>query len=289
MLVKGFEIGVIIIIDLTYDDDRKSGRRIDDAIFDSINITGSNLERRYVKCQTHKDFFNVISSIKNDIINNDLYPMIHIEGHGSQDAKALCFPNDKNLNYARVIKCFREINILCNNNLFVTSGACKFAYSLTRDISISKPCAVFGMLAPEQIITDLIMEQGFLGFYNTFIQTGGCLISADKEFLKYVNGKDYSLILSESLFDDSVKNSLFERFTGKSKYITRESLLTTCMKFELNRLSVNQTRKLIKSKSKPISFNVIQKNFKIFLMAESCNNNMSRFNLYEKNYISLLL
>lgn len=276
MVCKSFGSDVFIVLDLLFDSDIKTSRRIDDAIYDSINISKSKLESRRVKCDSPDMFIKEINNIKDDIVKRGKYPFIHIDGHGSDDHNSLAFPDGTFLDYNEVTKYFREINHLCHNNLFVTSGACNFAYVLTKNITISKTSPVFCILAPEQKVQDTIMEQGFVAFFNRFIQSGGNLVLAHEAFCEKVDCNDYAFLLAEVVLNKSLESAQNKTLKGNAKYVYREKILSECLRLPNNQSNVTKTRNFIKKKLKTNPLN-IKKIKKTFLMIDSCQDNLARF------------
>jgi hypothetical protein len=100
---------------------------------------------------------------------------LHIDGHAS--ANALSAADGGRIDWDEVYEQFREINILCGNNLFVTMGLCEALRSFNR-CHIASPCPVNALLAAWNPILQAQVEVGFETFYSKLFDTGGDIDAA---------------------------------------------------------------------------------------------------------------
>jgi hypothetical protein len=157
----GFHANGFIIIDLVPDRDLQTGRHIAENLTDFINAAGLHLFCQRHHCETENDLIGVFSQIKTRLTERGEISYIHIEGHASRETLEL--PNGSRVGWKTVFEHFRDINILCKNNLFFSSGACESAYAF-KAASITDPCPVFGMLAPEQEVSAGEVLAGYIAF-----------------------------------------------------------------------------------------------------------------------------
>lgn len=237
----GFHANGFVIIDLVPDNELQTGRTIEESILDFIAAERSSLYCERHRCNNESDVLNVLERIKNRLKHSGEIPYIHIEGHGSKEHVTLL--NGSLMEWGVIFKHFREINLICKNNLFFSSGACQSAYAF-KAASITMACPVFGLLAPEQIVQAGSVSDGFVAFYKALISSGD-LNSAFNAFAKKKNGSNYALIFSQVLFEKAARNYIEQHCMGKGLKQRIEKVISEVVNNDID-IPLKKARKLIK-------------------------------------------
>lgn len=148
-----------------------------------------------VRCRTDSDLMTVLREIL-DRARRGAVPMLHFDGHASADAMATAAGDA--VSWSAIYSLFRQINIACGNNLFVTMGACEALRSISR-CPIGQPCPLNALLAAWDPILASVVEVGLEAFYGTLFESNGSVDAAVKEMhqavnpcpLKFFKSKDY--------------------------------------------------------------------------------------------------
>ncbi len=259
------------ILDTVPEKDMQTGRGLEENIVDIINTNNSSLYCKRIKCTTENDVLDALKSIKTNLIENGDIPYIHIEGHGSKDSLAL--PSGSVFSWNKLFELFREINILCKNNLFVSSGACLSAYGY-KAASITEACPVFGLLAPEKVINSGGVKDGYHAFFKSLI-CNESLNEAFNRFSEATNGKDYALIFSQLMFRKAAYNYITVHCMGKNKRERLEELVTQAT--TSTDVSVNAARKQLKKEIYGPQAKHLSKYHQKFMMIDKYPENAERF------------
>ncbi|WP_399424919.1 hypothetical protein [Vibrio campbellii] len=223
----GFHTNCFIVFDFVPENELQTGRRLEEAINDSLIQTNSEMMCFRHRCPNKQSFLRELDNLSYLVEKKGIFPYVHIEGHGSPEKLELL--DGSTVLWSEVFEKFRAINILSKNNLFFSSGACNSAYSMASVTSICKASPVYGLLAPEKIVQAGSVQDGFVAFYQSLILTGS-LNSAFSVFTDKANGKDYALIFSDLLFEKVAFKYLTEQCMGKGRKKRLENVLTEAMK-----------------------------------------------------------
>jgi len=237
-----FHANGFYIIDLVPDDDMQTGMRIEENILDSINAERSELFCKRHKCRTKNDLIGIFNQIKNKLREEKKVPYIHIEGHASKESLQLL--DGSEIEWSEVFCHFREINILCENNLFFSSGACHSAYAY-KAAMITKPCPVFGLLAPEKEVKAGCLLDGFTTFYKSLIVDESFNNAFDKLVIT-TSAEQYSLIFSQRFFESAAYEYITQYCMGKGRRTRIESLVTKVKRNEV--IPLKYARKFVKKR-----------------------------------------
>ena len=118
--------------------------------------------------KTKKEFIECLDKIELDFIENRICPIIHFEIHGSNDKKGLILSSGEFVSWKELVKYIAKINLLTNNNLFITFAVCYGAHFL-KEIKIDKPSPYWGFIGSFEEITfeDLVIR--YEEFYDEFL------------------------------------------------------------------------------------------------------------------------
>ncbi len=274
----GFLAHGFVIIDLVPEKDMQTARHIEENLLDEINADNSSLFCERYKCKTKDELIAVLNQVKKRLRAKGEVSYIHIEGHGSKESIKL--PNDSSLPWDAVFEHFREINILCKNNLFFSSGACQSAYGF-KAATITKPSPVFGMLAPEQVVVTGGVLDGYIAFYKSLIRNES-LNDAFNAFADAANAKQFSLIFSQLLFKKAAYKYIKQHCMGKGRKQRLDDLLTQAMS-EVD-MPIKKARKLLRKElNKPQALKLSEFHSK-FMMIDKYPENADRFEFDAVNF-----
>ncbi len=213
-----------VIIDLVPDGELQTGRKLEEQIQDIVlyeKKTGLFCHR--YRCHTKQELNEVFEDVKKHLQRTGEVPLIHVDGHASKESLKLL--DGTSVSWKEVFSSFKEINILCANNLFFTCGACDSAFALQSIASITEPCPVYGLLAPEVEVSAGDMSDAFIEFYKHFIRTEDIGHALD-EFATKTNPKQYALIFSPMLFQKVAYVHIKENSIGTSRRQRIEDLVS---------------------------------------------------------------
>lgn len=267
-----------VIIDLVPDRDMQTARHIEENLLDEINAENSDLFCEKYKCETENDLIDVFNIIKKRLKEKGEISYIHIEGHASKESVDLL--DGSVMPWSTIFEHFREINILCKNNLFFSSGACQSAYAF-KAATITKPSPIFGMLAPEQKVDAGGVLDGYIEFYKSLIRNKS-LNDAFNAFAAATDGKQYALIFSQLLFKKAAYKYIKEHCMGKGRGKRLEDVLTQAV--NSMDVQVKKARKLLKKElNKPQAIK-LKKFHNTFMMIDKYPENSARFEFDAVNF-----
>ncbi|SEQ20155.1 hypothetical protein [Nitrosomonas ureae] len=270
----GFITNGFHIIDLVPENELQTGKIIEDCIIDSINAGNFDLHCYRYKCKNRSEILEALDKIKTFMEKQKVVTSIHIEGHASKDH--LCLPDHSYIEWSLILDYFREINILCKNNLFFSSGSCDSAYALRSNITINKPCPVFGLLAPEQIVEAGSTSDGFIAFYKNLICSKGDIDMALHEFCQSTNAKQYAVIFAQEIFKKGLRIVIESKYIGKGKKERLEYLLSEVQDQDESGSSVTELRNSLKERLK-LEIPDIMKHYEKFMMIDLYPDLRNRF------------
>lgn len=115
---------------------------------------------------TKKDFIDVLIDIENETSNKEIYPIIHLELHGSENG--LETGNSEVITWNEITNLIRNININTNNNLFLTMATCYGGY-IFKMIKPKERSPFWGFIgAFDELYPDEIL-MNFTAFYDEFL------------------------------------------------------------------------------------------------------------------------
>ncbi len=273
-----FQAHGFVMIDLVPDKDMQTARHIEESLLDEINAKHSGLFCEKYRCETENDLIDVFNKIKKRLKDKGEISYIHIEGHGSKESLKLL--DSSVITWDKIFEHFREINILCKNNLFFSSGACQSAYAF-KAATITKPSPVFGMLAPEKIIETGSVLDGYIAFYKSLI-CNESLNDAFNAFADATDGKQYALIFSQLLFKKAAYKYIKEHCMRKGRKERLDSVLTQAV--NSTGIQVRKARKLLKKElGKPQAIK-LKKFHDTFMMIDKYSENGIRFEFDAVNF-----
>ncbi len=246
-LTKTVNFNHILIIDLLSDDDFQTARRLDDNLSAFIPAH----QRTHIKIHSKEKLLEVLEQIKLKEIPKGMRPIIHIEGHGSE--QLLFLPDDSSITWAELYEILKDINILLNNKLILFIATCHgFHYINTLNLLKSTP--TFFLISPSKIIDPVTIEIGASIFYASLFKTKDIDNSVKKlttynPFFESYNSDQFFINLMVNYFNDGhygkPARERVERLLSES-FVIDESEGAIISRFE-RRVILSKRRKLAKT------------------------------------------
>ncbi|MEM8998809.1 MAG: hypothetical protein AAGB24_00975 [Bacteroidota bacterium] len=114
------------------------------------------------------DFFNTVEKIKSEIDEKSIYPIIHLETHGSRDGIEVT--NGQLITWLELQNRLIEINMLCKCNLFLTMATCYGGY-IYSVINPGLRSPFWGFIGPFEEVSFDESRYNFKAFYDEFIDS----------------------------------------------------------------------------------------------------------------------
>lgn len=155
-----------------------------------------------INTDTREEFFDVLAKINSEVSNGAM-PFIHFEVHGSPQGFGLS--NGESVEWNDIKEPIRQINIDCNNNLFISLATCFGGY-LLGTYSYSDPCPFYGYIGPVTFIWNKDAEVSFSEFFETLLRTNDMNQAIDAlHEAAPVNKGNYSFLNCHSFYDQLLK------------------------------------------------------------------------------------
>jgi len=218
----------IYVIESLLDDERKTGKHLYENKLMHLNAKYPNVSCKLHQIVTKQEFLDLLGEIENACIADAVFPIIHLECHGSEFG--LQMANKEFIDWEDLREELIAINTACRLNLLVTVAACSGAYLI---FTARRMDAVpfFAVIGVEKEISNLDLEAGFNAFYGKFFESldGDKAIEAlNDEALK--KGHRFRMYTARFLFIKGFKDYYRKYCQGKGKRKTIEDLTTSAMK-----------------------------------------------------------
>ncbi len=269
----GFKSDYIAIIDLVPEDELQTGRKLEENINDYINEYELKYACELYKCVDRSQFTDTLNTIKQRLIDTGKIPLIHIEGHGSKEG--ISTPDKDIILWSDLFKLLREINLLAQNNLFVSSGACLSGYAM-KEVKILEPSPLVCLLAPVQEVQAGKVIDAFSVFYKLFLNPDEDLNNAIDRFHKETEGTEYLFIWAQQFFNNGARSYFLNRFNAKARQCLLEAQLSVAMK-NIRGALLSVARKYFKKNMKSSIYKILTKSHKKFMMIDIYPENADRF------------
>lgn len=124
---------------------------------------------RYV--ETRKQLFRWLDTIKRDVLNGGVYPLLHFEAHGNRTGLEVGKGSSQVIvKWQEIADELRKINVLTRNNLMLSIASCYGSY-IFKGVDPGERAPFFGFIAPlAEVLPDEIAE-GYYQFYDRIIKT----------------------------------------------------------------------------------------------------------------------
>ncbi|BCU54511.1 hypothetical protein [Enterobacter kobei] len=264
---KNINFNHIFIIDLLKDNEFQTARRLDDDL--SVFIPSS--QRVYLKIASKEQLIKTLLHIELMEIPQGIKPIIHIEGHGSE--QSLSLPNGTTIRWGELYEVLSKINFALNNTLILFIATC-YGFHYINTLNILTPTPTYCLISPSKSIEFGGIESGVAVFYKNLFITKDLDISINN-LMEHDNTFDF--YYSDRFFIGLMINYFKEGHYGKSSRQRLERLLSEAFNRDESEgciLARNERRAVLSQR---------RKYAKKFIKSEN-----SRFDIYKRNSLKFL-
>lgn len=273
---------IYIIESIDENEEDLTGKQLEDDIIHWKKFSNKTLQSEYLEVKSKDDFFHRLNHIKSECENKQVYPIIHLEIHGSSDKSGLVTKNGQLIKWTDLYHHLIDINSAVGNNLFLTLAVCHGAYLLEL-IKINNAAPFWGFKGSFDKIYAPDLLARYVGFYDEFLTS--FKLGKAIERLEKANPNlpsSYRYINSEETFGKVYQDYLDERFTQKElkqrpKDAISEEGIHLKNRRERRNLEHNFTKQLLRTKK-----DYLRKHKKIFFMVDAYPENDERFKINVK-------
>lgn len=263
-LTKAVNFNHILIIDLLSNDEFQTARRLDDNLSAFIPAH----QRTHIKIHSKKKLLEILEQIKSEEIPRGMKPIIHIEGHGSE--QSLSLPDDSSITWPELYETLKDINILLNNELILFIATC-YGFHYINTLNLLQSTPTFFLVSPSNTINSGTIEIGASIFYNSLFKTrdlnksvkelttyNPCFefYNSDQFFINlminYFNDGHYGKsarkrvdrLLSESLVRDESEGAITSRYERRITLSKRRKLAKTFIRSDSSKFEIYKRHSL---------------------------------------------
>ena len=234
-----FRFNKIYVIESLQEDERQTGKELYDDIINRRSYYHSALDTEYVQVPSLADWSFTIKRIIQEVKDNQVIPILHLELHGSSNHDGLVLAKGNLIPWRDFVSDMRCINIETQNNLFITMGIC-FGMDILYYTSLEEPSPFWGIIGSLYALQNDDIYIRYSEFYDEFLQSFDLTKSLERLFQANPNRpQEYSFVNAPELFRVVYKNYLKTQFTSDA---TKKRSSDTIMGEETKR-GVNFTSK----------------------------------------------
>lgn len=167
---RQFSFNKVYVIESLFSTETKTGENLYNDLLRWKAAKPDILESELIQVNNRMEFFNCIEEIKSQIINDNKFPFIHLEIHGSSNKDGLVLNSRQLITWLELANRFREINILTKHNLVVSLATCYGAYIYSETRLVDK-APFWGFVAPWDEVDSVDIEGSFNSFFDTLLTT----------------------------------------------------------------------------------------------------------------------
>lgn len=230
-----------------------------------------------IEISNKNNFIKCLKRIELESLGNDIYPILHLEIHGSQNLDGLVLNSGELVGWNDIYSFLININSNIGNNLFLTLAVCHGAY-LMQLIKLDRPAPFWGFIGSFETInvSDLMLR--YYEFYKEFLDSFNLNLAFDKLQKSNPNvPSTYRFISSETTFKEVYQN-YFEDNTSEKGIAERKKQVQKDenLKFT-NRQERRDFEKKFAKQVKETKGMYLKKHRRIFFMFDKFPKNKDRF------------
>lgn len=155
-----------------------------------------------------------------------LRPILHFDCHGSRADGLFMKPSGEYLSWAQLADALRSVNVATSNNLCCVFGVC-FGLQMSLALSLSKPSPYYLTIAPEEEVSEGILEARIAPFYREVFATAN-ITQAYADVLK----PELTLFHCKEIFARALATYIASNCVGRAADLRRERMLTAILRKE---------------------------------------------------------
>jgi len=216
-----FNINKVILITSPRAGEEGIARRLEENIADVSN-GGGNFNFFHARVYNGDGFFQLLEDIRQGILSGDK-PIIYLDFHGAEEKGLELGASGESIYWETLIEILRVLNVELKNELFVLITACHGLH-LIKSISIQKEAPFLCLVAPEQEIQVVDIEERVPEFFRVLFETKNVQLACKKL------GENFTYLNSGELCVDPLILHHKEICGGSGKKAWREDFLTEVIK-----------------------------------------------------------
>ena len=266
--IESVKFSKIVIIDsLGLDESIDTAKYIHDYLITLVQHFDIPVE--LVKCANYIDFKKIMINLKNEVVNHNEIPIIHVESHGSDSG--LIFDNGSEMGWEEVANLLTNVNIETKFNLLAVFSACFGGY-FVGEIKPIKSAPCWCAIAPTQEVFPDELLNGFRIFYKKLFDTLDVgIASKTLDQTKLSSGKWFTQPI-ELWFEELMINYA-KQYCLNNSADKQLKILFRRMKAEGTYVSKSFLKRLLKNEHK----NLVEKYFEVFYSTKVVPENNQRF------------
>jgi hypothetical protein len=123
---------------------------------------------RFSEVASAADLEHCLAGIHADVAANDVFPLLHLDMHGSEQGVQL--RNGDFITWSELKPLLQRINVMMCNNLLVMMSTCNGWY-ISKTLSLIDRAPVFGIIGCKRRFTFAEGRQAFTAFYEKLLTT----------------------------------------------------------------------------------------------------------------------
>ena len=209
--MKGYpQIFELCIVESLPKGEKKTGQILFEETIKYKKFQEPNLSSSYSEINSKKEFIDYLIKIKRRIIKDKLFPILHIETHGSENGIHLA--NGELYTWEEFFTETRDINIALKNSLILNLAMC-YGISLIGKVDPIKRAPFRAVVATSKEIKWKTLLEGFEIFYDTYffsLSARNAVIEANK--VLETEGVRFNYLQAEHFieaFTDTTRDPVF--------------------------------------------------------------------------------
>lgn len=278
--MSSFEFNKVYIIESLKSNELKTGEELYNDFMKWVPLYKKmEIEIVLKKVNSKKEFFKLLDEIEKDCIDNENYPILHLEIHGN-DA-GLVLNSGEQITWEEIYESLVKINLAIGNNLFLTLAVCHGAY-LMKIIKLDKPAPFFSIVGSfgELLVSDIQVD--YRKFYEKLFDTLD-VNEAIKELRKSNETPPYRYryLDTENIFKDVYNNYLKDNMYKEAmKKRAKKAIEQKILYLQINNRACRRKNEKLFIKELKRTKEIYEKNHRrIFFMIDRFPENKERFNI----------
>lgn len=230
-----------------------TGKKLKEDIETYNSAYGRRLQIELFDIHNKKEFLNIINKLA-EITNYDkLYPVLHIEAHGSSDLKGIILQSKEFVSWTDLKPYLINLNTATRLNLLVVFSLCHGAHFASQLTTVDRsPC--WGLVGPTKALVGPELLGSFSAFYQEVFKSGSAEMAVKKLNESSSNYDiNYSFTLATASFY-SIYNHYLNTLCTDESYANRARIMRKKAKKEKENLikipSIGELKRFLKSSQK---------------------------------------
>ena len=168
--VSYFQFNKIYVLESLPPGERQTGKELYDDVLRWAEYRHGWFRSSYATIETRKQLLGTMAAIRRDVLRKGIFPLIHLEGHGSPAGFALTKGMPQHIGWSELADALRKINVATKNNLLLSVASCHGSH-IYKGIDITDRAPFFGFIAPLEEVSPAEIVEGYQILYDRIIRT----------------------------------------------------------------------------------------------------------------------